>query len=192
MFVTVQNQDLNFQRQMLLSLLCSVSWGDCLFCVQWVEVIVCFVFSELRWLFVLCSVSWSDCLFCVQWVEVIACFVLSELRWLFVLLILVEFLTHHSLNFLSIISEGPSWSYGSCIYNYLCNQYLSALKLWVRTTFMAGCTRYNIYEKVCQWLSTGWWFSPGTTVFSTNKTDCHDITEILLKVALNTIIQTKP
>ena len=26
-------------------------------------------------------------------------------------------------------------------------------------------------------------------VFSTNKTDCHDITEILLKVALNTINQ---
>jgi len=31
------------------------------------------------------------------------------------------------------------------------------------------------------------WFSPGTPVSSTNKTDCHDITEILLKVALNTI-----
>jgi hypothetical protein len=30
-----------------------------------------------------------------------------------------------------------------------------------------------------------WWFSPGTPVFSTNKTDCQDITEILLKVALN-------
>jgi hypothetical protein len=28
------------------------------------------------------------------------------------------------------------------------------------------------------------WFSPGTLVFSTNKTDCHDITEILLKVEL--------
>ena len=28
------------------------------------------------------------------------------------------------------------------------------------------------------------WFSPGTPVFSTNKTDCHDITEILLKVEL--------
>jgi hypothetical protein len=28
---------------------------------------------------------------------------------------------------------------------------------------------------------------PGTLVFSTNKTDRHDITEILLKVALNTI-----
>ena len=31
---------------------------------------------------------------------------------------------------------------------------------------------------------------PGTPVFSTNKTDHHDITEILLKVALNTINQT--
>jgi hypothetical protein len=35
---------------------------------------------------------------------------------------------------------------------------------------------------------TGWWFTPGTTV-STNKTDRHDITEILLKVALSTTNQ---
>ena len=34
---------------------------------------------------------------------------------------------------------------------------------------------------------TGQWFSPGTSVSSTNKTDRHDITEILLKVAFNTI-----
>jgi hypothetical protein len=34
------------------------------------------------------------------------------------------------------------------------------------------------------------WFSPGTQVTSTNKTDRHDITEILLKVAFNTIKQT--
>jgi len=33
-------------------------------------------------------------------------------------------------------------------------------------------------------IATGWWFSP---VSSTNKTDRHDITEILLKVALSTI-----
>jgi hypothetical protein len=33
----------------------------------------------------------------------------------------------------------------------------------------------------------GQWFSPGTAVSSTNKTDCHDIIEILLKVLLNTI-----
>ena len=45
------------------------------------------------------------------------------------------------------------------------------------------------YVKVCQWLATGRWFSPGPPVSATNKTDCHDITEILLKVALNTIKQ---
>jgi hypothetical protein len=32
----------------------------------------------------------------------------------------------------------------------------------------------------------GWWFSPGTPVFSTTKTGRYDITEILLKVTLNT------
>ena len=37
---------------------------------------------------------------------------------------------------------------------------------------------------------TGRWFSPGTPVSSTNKTDHHEITEILLKVALNTINHT--
>ena len=36
----------------------------------------------------------------------------------------------------------------------------------------------------------GLWFSPDTQVSSTNKTDHHDITEILLKVALNTITLT--
>jgi hypothetical protein len=36
----------------------------------------------------------------------------------------------------------------------------------------------------------GRWFSPSTPVFSTNKTDRHDITEILLKVVLNTITLT--
>jgi hypothetical protein len=33
----------------------------------------------------------------------------------------------------------------------------------------------------------GQWFSPSTLVSSTNKTDRDDITEILLKVVLNTI-----
>ena len=37
---------------------------------------------------------------------------------------------------------------------------------------------------------TGRWFSPDPLVSSTNKTDGHDIAEILLKVALNTIEQT--
>jgi hypothetical protein len=42
-------------------------------------------------------------------------------------------------------------------------------------------------DKVCQWLATGQWFSPGTPVSSINKAYLHDIAEILLKVALNTI-----
>jgi hypothetical protein len=41
-------------------------------------------------------------------------------------------------------------------------------------------------DKVCERLATGWWFSSGTPVSSTNKTEHHDITEILLKVVLNT------
>jgi hypothetical protein len=40
-------------------------------------------------------------------------------------------------------------------------------------------------------LSTGRWFSPGIPVSSTSKTDRHDLNEILLKVALNTIIKQK-
>jgi hypothetical protein len=47
-----------------------------------------------------------------------------------------------------------------------------------------------LYDTVCQLLATGQWFSPGIPpVSSTNKTDRHDLTEVLLKVALNTITQ---
>jgi hypothetical protein len=42
-------------------------------------------------------------------------------------------------------------------------------------------------DNVCQWLATGRWFSPGTPVSSNNKTDRHDIAEILL-VSFNTLI----
>ena len=38
--------------------------------------------------------------------------------------------------------------------------------------------------------ATGQWFSPDTPLFSTNETDRHDITEILLNVALNAITLT--
>ena len=85
--------------------------------------------------------------------------------------------------------EGPSWSwpYGSWIYNYLCNQCLSPLNFWVGISIRARCT----CDKVCQWLATGLWFSPGPPDSFTDKTDCHDLTKILLKVPLNTIKQTK-
>jgi hypothetical protein len=82
----------------------------------------------------------------------------------------------------------PPWSFGSWIYNYLCNQYLSPLMLRVRISIKARCTKWC--DKVCQCLVTGRWFSPGPPVSSTNKTDRYDTTEILLKVASNTIKQT--
>jgi hypothetical protein len=41
-------------------------------------------------------------------------------------------------------------------------------------------------------LAHGGWFSPGTTASSTTKTGCHDIAEILLKMALNTKIKSNP
>ena len=72
----------------------------------------------------------------------------------------------------------------------ICNQCLSPLMLWVLIPLMVRCTRYNIM-----------WYSLSVTcgrsmVFSgyssfTNKTDYHVITEILLKVALNTITLTR-
>ena len=80
-----------------------------------------------------------------------------------------------------------SWSYGSWIYKYHCNRCLSPLMFWVRLQLRARHTTW--YDKVCQWLASGRWFSPCLPISSTNKTYGHDITEILLKVALNTIKQ---
>ena len=77
-----------------------------------------------------------------------------------------------------------SWPHGSLIYNYLRNQCLSPLMLWVRISIRARCT-ILCYE-VCQWRETVRWFPPDPPVPSINKTDRHDIAELLLIVALNT------
>ena len=100
------------------------------------------------------------------------------------------------IDFFSLVYIGgrrdhDSWSFGCWIYNYLRYQCLSPLKLWVRISFKRGVLDTTLCDKVWQWLAADRWFSPGTPVSSTNKTDRHDITETLLKVALNTINQTK-
>jgi hypothetical protein len=64
---------------------------------------------------------------------------------------------------------------------------LSLLTLWVGIPLRWVVLDTTLCGNVCQWLATGRWFSAGTPVSSTNKTDCHNMTEILLKVALNTI-----
>ena len=51
-----------------------------------------------------------------------------------------------------------------------------------------GCTRLAAAsDKVYRLLANGRWFSLGTPASSNTKTGRHDIAEILLKVALNTI-----
>jgi hypothetical protein len=89
-----------------------------------------------------------------------------------------------SLNWQSGRVVGSSWpsSYGSWIYNYPSNPCLSLLMLWVRISIRAMCA--TLCDKVRQRLPTGWWFFQNPPVSSTNTTDHHDITEILLEVIL--------
>jgi hypothetical protein len=61
-----------------------------------------------------------------------------------------------------------------------------ALKITKRYTRLAAAS-----DKAYQLLAHGRWFSQGIPAFSTTKTGRHDITEILLKVALNTKIDIK-
>jgi hypothetical protein len=76
-------------------------------------------------------------------------------------------------------------------FNLIHNSERSTLMLWVRTPLRRGVLDTTLCDKVCQWLAAYRWFSPGTSVSSTNKTDRHDITEILLKVVLNTTALTQ-
>ena len=54
------------------------------------------------------------------------------------------------------------WSYGSLIYNYLCNWSLLLLTLWVWILLWRGVLNTTLCDKVYQWLSAGHWFSLGT------------------------------
>ena len=58
--------------------------------------------------------------------------------------------------------------------------------LWPHWLLISTC--YTFPCPLCRWLAASQWFSPGNPFSSTNKTDRHDITEIKLKVLLNTII----
>jgi len=98
-----------------------------------------------------------------------------------------------------------------CVYTttyFLQIRFILCLSTWFKHKFDSAISAYHhkrcefelyswrgildttLCDKVCQWLATGRWFSLGTPVSSTNKIYRHDITEILLNVALNTITQT--
>ena len=73
------------------------------------------------------------------------------------------------------------WSYGSWINLQLPMQSVPITSDVVSLKLDQG----EVY--IIMWFTTGLWFSPGP---STNKTDRHNINEIVLKVALNIITQT--
>ena len=95
--------------------------------------------------------------------------------------------------------------YATCIIQSLTDNWIinykmvlpyACMHIFQRSKLFSAQARYTrvdttLCDKVCQWLATGRWFSPDTPVSSTNKTDSHDITEIWLKVALNTITYMK-
>jgi hypothetical protein len=92
-----------------------------------------------------------------------------------------------------IYTEGPSWScsYGSWIYNYLCNQCLSPLILRVRISIRARCT--TLCDKVCQCHFQQYFsyimavsFIGGGNGVTENTTDLLHITDKLYHITLCT------
>ena len=92
------------------------------------------------------------------------------------------------------------WIFTACLYTYWGGRHgCDRMVIGFTTTYSISAyhhwccefkSRLPSCDQVCQWLATCRWFSPSPPVSSTNKTDRHDITEILLKMALNTIKQT--
>ena len=61
---------------------------------------------------------------------------------------------------------------------------MSCFSSQIKSFFQIHFSILLVEKTVCQWLAAGWWFSSDTPLSSANKTDLHDITEILLKVTL--------
>ena len=81
--------------------------------------------------------------------------------------------------------RGPSWSFGSWIYNYMCDKCLSPLTLWVRIPLM-----YSIHDYVLKFVSA--WRQVGGILRCPPPVKLTATIKLkkLLKVALNTIILT--
>ena len=141
------------------------------------------------------------------------CSVSQGERWLFILLILVKFfnilhfriwdkvvggsfavLVHVAVAiFMTFKRPLLSMNSKDAMLKYLSKVSQVNLQMWWKK-FNRSLWRFSypeldttLCDNVCLWLATGQRFSLGPPISSTNKTDHHDITEILLKVALNTI-----
>ena len=79
-------------------------------------------------------------------------------------------------NYVSLYALSKQKSVSSCLASFSVITYIYIYTIYIVHTYCGV-----IY------FATGRSSSPGTPVSSTNKTDSHDITEILLKVVLNII-----
>ena len=66
----------------------------------------------------------------------------------------------------------------------LCDQSLSPLMLWVRISIRAR--RTTLCDKVCQWLATGRWFSPGPPISDSIINQFNSTTVLYLAFSLPT------
>ena len=145
----------------------------CILAIDGHPFVVVFVFSPLT------DIHLSLCLYSRHWRT-------SICRWVCILAIDGHLNIYTTIRLPLSIGASWSWSHGSWVSNYLFNQCLSSLTLWVRIPLRRCVLDTTLCDKVYQWHAAGRWFSPSTPVSSFR----HDIAEILLKVALNTINQT--
>ena len=95
----------------------------------------------------------------------------------------------HSLHIIRYQGSSWSWLYGSWIYNYLMQSVPITTKFVISNT--AHGELYSIQHVIKLVRVLRQLVSCRYTGLTTNKTDHHDITDILLKLALNTTNQTK-
>ena len=82
------------------------------------------------------------------------------------------------------------------------HNYIEVLSDTLNNIAVILCSSISVYHQLWFWILlrrdvldailyyNSRWFAPGISVSSTNKIDCHDMAEILLKVALSTITLT--
>ena len=112
------------------------------------------------------------------------------------IMVIPETRREHYIRYLRVYSIKRQTKDDCIVLLYDMKYYIYSLKpitntAWVRARLcklQKGNTRLAAASaKVYKLLTHGRWFSPGTPASSTTKTGRHDIADILLKVALNTI-----
>ena len=99
--------------------------------------------------------------------------------------------TMNTILWLFLLNLGPSWSWWIHMIAGVTKTRAISVYFHKNCEFEScscqGVLDATLCDKVCQWFKADRWFSSGIPVSSSNKNEHHNITEILLKVALSTI-----